>query len=124
MPRPSRFIESQPCNAAKLWRVMATALLLSLLLVIAACEQKQTASPPTGVSFKTYHGTGVVEAIDREEGTVKINHEEIKDYMEAMTMDFYVRHTGLLNGIEPGDKVDFMLEDAANVVVMTEIKKR
>lgn len=99
-------------------------LILALLLCIAACGQKQTASPPTGVTFKTYRGTGVVEAVDREEGTVKINHEEIKDYMEAMTMDFYVRHTWLLDEIKPGDKVDFTLEDAANVVVVTEIKKR
>lgn len=108
-------------NWAKLWLVLAPAL----LLCVAACQQKQIAPlSPTGITFKTYRSTGVVEAVDREEGTVKINHEEIKDYMEAMTMDFYVRHTWLLDEIKPGDKVDFTLEDAANVVVITEIKRR
>ncbi|MBA3441321.1 MAG: copper-binding protein [Pyrinomonadaceae bacterium] len=108
----------QPCIPAQLY------LTIALLLCVAACGQKQAASPPTGVTFKTHRSIGVVEAVDRGKGIVKINHEAIKDSMDAMTMDFHVRDTRLLDSIEPGDRVDFTLEDAANVVVVTEIKKR
>ena len=118
------WFKSQIYDAAKLWVTFAPALLFCLLLCAAACQQKQPPLPPTGVAFKTYRGTGVVEFVDRGERIVKINHEEIKDYMEAMTMDFHVREARLLDPVKPGDKVDFVLEDAANVVVLTEIKKR
>jgi Cu/Ag efflux protein CusF len=45
---------------------------------------------------KPYPGTGVVGTINRTEGWIEINHEEIKDLMPAMQMEFNVKDKTLL----------------------------
>jgi Cu/Ag efflux protein CusF len=56
-----------------------------------------------------YHSKGVVTKINLEIGSIELNHEEIKDVMPAMQMEFFVGDKKLLDGIKVGDKVDFVL---------------
>jgi hypothetical protein len=55
---------------------------------------------PGKIAAKTYSGVGVVEEIDRQMATVQINHEDIKDFMPAMSMPFAVRDKRL--SMRPG----------------------
>jgi protein SCO1/2 len=52
---------------------------------------------------------GVVEEVLPERGKVRIAHETIPDYMEAMTMMFDVKDTNELTGLQSGDAVSFRM---------------
>lgn len=104
--------------------VFAVACLSLVLAVSCARNEIGANSPNSQIVSATYHGEGEVVGVDCERRTVKLNHGEIKGYMDAMTMDFHVADKKLLDGIQPGDRVDFTLQDTANVVKVTEIKKR
>ena len=52
---------------------------------------------------------GVVRSVKSEENTVVIRHEEIPNYMAAMTMPFKVRNAKVLAGLKEGDAVSFRL---------------
>lgn len=96
--------------------LVLAALLASALL--ASCASR--APKPAGAQHR---GRGVVVAINAEKGRVKIEHEAIENYMDAMTMWFDVKDKKLLDGLSPNDKIEFVLteDDAADVV--TEITK-
>ena len=70
-----------------------------------------------------HHGVGIVESIDKELATVQINHEEIKDYMPAMSMPYAVKSKSLLDSVNPGDRVEFSLEGTSKGDVVSEIKR-
>jgi protein SCO1/2 len=68
-----------------------------------------------------YRGVGVVEEIRKETSTVHINHEEITDFMAAMSMPLKVRDASMLDSISVGDQVEFQVTGA---LVIIAIKKR
>lgn len=127
--------------ANKGMKLRATLLLITLTVVFClACRQPpQTATPvkptptpqnlsgppgfPPPVMNKPYPGTGVVAKINRSQGYVEINHEEIKDLMPAMQMEFNVKDKSLLNDLKPGDKVNFTIVETEKGEFLTAIKK-
>jgi Cu/Ag efflux protein CusF len=74
---------------------------------------------------KPYPGTGILKIINRKEGWVEIEHEEIKDLMPAMTMEFWVRkeNRSLMEGVRVGDKVDFVVVEDSKGEYLTELKR-
>ncbi len=72
---------------------------------------------------KPYPGTGVVVTINRAEGWIEINHEEIKDLMPAMQMEFWVKDKSLLDQAAPGDRVNFTIVETPKGEYLTELKK-
>lgn len=86
----------------------------------------QTVSPvPTASIPKDgdYNGKGEVTKIDLELGSVEMKHEEIKDLMPAMQMEFFVKDKALLKDLAIGDKVDFVVEYKHPQEIITSIKK-
>jgi protein SCO1/2 len=84
-------------------------------------DAKQTASTPTDQTEPNiYRGVGVVEEANKETATVQINHEDIKDFMPAMSMPFKVRSRSLLDLISVGDHVEFRV---TGDLVIISIKK-
>lgn len=77
---------------------------------------------PPPVMNKPYPGTGVVAKINRSQGWVEINHEEIKDLMPAMQMEFNVKDKALLNDVKAGDKVNFTIVETEKGEFLTAIK--
>jgi protein SCO1/2 len=81
-------------------------LLLSSCVTLFACcilscskqEQKQT-------DLVTFPLKGEVVEIDTAKNRVMIAHEEIPNYMMAMTMPFKVKNPALLRGLEVGDSI-------------------
>ena len=72
---------------------------------------------------KYYNGTGKVTKINMEIGSVELDHEEIKDLMAKMIMEFYVADKSQLKDLKIGDRVDFVLEDKGGAERITDIKK-
>ena len=87
-----------------------------------AVEMNPPGYPPT-VLGKPYPGKGVVKIINLKEGWVEIEHEDIKDLMPAMTMEFWVRNPSIMKGISVGDKVDFVVVEDSKGQYLTELKK-
>lgn len=77
------------------------ALFLCFAVVLLSCsKQEQQAT-----DLVTFPLRGEVVSVDTAKLRVTIAHEEIPDYMLAMTMSFKVKDRGLLAGLEPGDSV-------------------
>ena len=70
-------------------------------------ESSTTTASPTHLQI--FQVTGVVIEVLPREKSVTIKHEEVPDYMPAMTMPFDVRDTNELTGLEAGDPVSFRL---------------
>jgi protein SCO1/2 len=84
------------------------ALTLSAMLsVVALSHHISATTQPAGV--KTFEVLGHIRGIDTGNKTIRITHEEIPDYMPAMTMPFPVKDVTLLNGLAAGDSVQFEL---------------
>jgi protein SCO1/2 len=73
-------------------------VLFALALLVGGCSQK-----PEHV--ERYELRGKVVAVDRARGEVSVEHEEVKGYMGAMTMDFPVRDPEALKVMEAGDRL-------------------
>ncbi len=62
-------------------------------------------------SKNTHRGQGTVNGMDAKAGTVNLSHGPIESLgWPAMTMGFPVKDAAMLEGIQPGMKVDFVLE--------------
>lgn len=80
-------------------RAAAAVLLLAVLVV--GCS-----STPSG---DLYPIRGEVVSVAAARNEVTLRHEPIAGFMEAMTMPFPVAKRSLLDGIEPGDRVEGVL---------------
>ena len=71
------------------------------------------ASLVAGVSCRnagrSYSGKGLVVSVAGDRESVVIQHEDIEDFMPAMTMLLAVKERDVLQGIAAGDLVDFRL---------------
>ena len=65
---------------------------------------------------KTVTGEGTVVAIRPDRQQVVVEHGEIKDFMDAMTMGYKVVPASLLTAVKPGDKVRFTIDTAAKTI--------
>jgi protein SCO1 len=95
-------------------RVFYLMLIAALAFTVAGCkpvstpaEVRQAASAPAGA--RTFYVKGVVREVRADGRSVRIQHEAIPDYMEAMTMPFSVKETNELAGLESGQAVLFRL---------------
>ena len=78
---------------------------------------------PVVIVNKPYPGRGVVRIINRKEGWVEIDHEDIEGLMPAMQMEFWVKDISLLRRIRVGDKVEFVVVETGKGEFLTEIKR-
>jgi len=98
---------------------MKTKVFVSLILTVVACAiasslaltHKSAVTAPVGkpTAARTFQVNGRVREITPETKTVRVAHEEIPDYMPAMTMPLQVKDATLLNGLRVGDEIHFEL---------------
>lgn len=96
-----------------------SALVLTALLALAALSCRQEGSSPAstnatphavaGTNPQIYQVKGLIKELLPEKKKVKIAHEDIPGYMEAMTMMLDVRDAKELDGLQPGDSVTFRM---------------
>jgi len=84
----------------------STAVLLALAVL--GCDFAQH-----GERARRVEARGVVEAVDPALRQVVIDHEDIPGVMPAMSMSFDVGDSYLLEGLEPGQTIEFTLEQGS-----------
>lgn len=90
-------------------------LSLCLTLTAAACAK---APDP-----RTFTLQGQVQSLDAPRQTVTVKHEEIKNFMPAMTMPYEVEDAKALDGLAPGDLINARLVVFSNGAHLTDIRK-
>ena len=91
-------------------------LAVALFVTVACSARSQKA-------VVTHDGKGVVVAVDVDKARVKINHDKIEGYMDAMTMWFPVKDATMLIGIAQDDKVEFTVSGEPSADVITALRK-
>ncbi len=61
-------------------------------------------------------GEGTVVALAAQKQQIVLDHGEIKDFMEAMTMGYKINPLSLLDKVKPGDKVRFTIDTDARAI--------
>jgi protein SCO1 len=103
-------------------------LVAAMAVAVVACGCNRTPSSPDGEAkrfevkgvvnevvaplppgTKTFDVKGVVKEVLPASKQVRIEHEKIADYMDAMTMLFDVKNTNELAGLAPGDNISFRM---------------
>jgi len=96
-------------------------LSISLLIITSACsDSSQSAAPGTNptstkadqtknANRQEFQVRGVVQEVKAADKEVVIKHEEIPNYMPAMTMSFEVKDNNELSGISSNDIVTFRM---------------
>ncbi len=97
--------------------IIALGFTTLLAFTAVSCRQESgstgsTNSTPqsgTATNPRTFQVKGVIQELRPEKKKVLIAHEEITNYMEAMTMLLDVRDVKELQGLQPGDSVTFRM---------------
>jgi len=83
-----------------------------------------TAAAP-GSKAKRYDAKGVIKGFTEGKKAVNIAHEDIPDFMKAMTMPFDLQSPSQVDGLKEGDAVDFSFtEENGGKLLIQSIKKR
>lgn len=73
-------------------------LLLIGLIALSGCRRDMS-------NAKRYELKGKVLTVEKDKHLVTVSHEEIKDFMDAMTMPFTVRDDWVFDQASPGDQI-------------------
>lgn len=99
-------------------------VLIALLAVsVITCGKSQTQKPVDVAGQKVYDLRGKIVSRDRGENTLKIDHEEIKGFMEAMTMDYSVRGAKVEQLPPDGTKVHAKLHVADDAYWVSDVQR-
>ena len=79
-------------------------LLFFTALLLAGC-QKPSQADSNSANQKRYEFRGKVVSVDKLKKTAKIDHEEIPDFMEAMTMEFPIHENWVWEDLVPGVQI-------------------
>lgn len=78
--------------------------------VRAASHEGHASRPAEGEQPRTVVGEGQVVATAPNASQLVVDHEEIKGFMEAMTMGYRIDPPALLEGLKPGDRIRFTID--------------
>lgn len=81
---------------------------LGLILLLSACKPNDQRFVPSG-NEKRYELTGKVESVDKVQRVVTVAHDDVKDFMPAMTMPFTLRDEWAYEVLVPGDQISATL---------------
>ena len=106
-------------------------LLLSLaaLVSLTSCERSPATKPRASVpsapatNQQIFQVKGVIKELKTDGKTVEIRHEEIPNYMPAMTMPFEAKDPKELTGLKVGDAVSFRMTVTDAEVWIDQIRK-
>ena len=87
---------------------------------VVATAAPQGEAAQHGQAGQTVMGEGKVVATVPNAGQIVVDHEEIKGFMDAMTMGYRVEPPSLLEGLKQGDKVRFTIDVPKKAIVKIE----
>jgi protein SCO1/2 len=88
-----------------------------------AAPEAPTRTALTGTNLQSFAVKGVVRELKPDGRTLVVRHEEIPNYMAAMTMPFRVKDTNELSFIRPGDEITFRLSVSDEESWMDHVRK-
>jgi len=97
-------------------------MLVVFQLFVFSCstqEKKQETEEPS----EKWQAVGVIYAFEEDKSTIVISHEAIPGLMGAMTMRFAVNNKEELKGLQPEDKISFVVTMGEGEYVAGNIKK-
>jgi Cu/Ag efflux protein CusF len=103
--------------------IMKSALLFVVLL-LSACTQTPRQEAMSNEPIKTYQLTGEITAMDAPTQVVTIKHEEIKGWMDAMTMGFPIKEKAEFEKLKPGAKITADVNVQGNDFWLTKIVQK
>ena len=86
-------------------RVQLIAVLAAAVLMAGVCPGQEA----PGKKSYTFHGK--VESVDESAKSLKVNGEEVKGWMAAMTMDYKVDDSAILKKVKAGDQITATVYD-------------
>ena len=100
-------------------RTILISVLIVLTLIAGACSWGD--EPPR--NEKRYPIKGVVVAVNQQERTATIKHEDIPGYMKGMTMDFKIKNPADLQTMKAGDLVTgtLVVDDISSWIEVTAV---
>jgi protein SCO1/2 len=94
--------------------------ILILLLVAGAAS---CSAPPPPAKIREFPLTGEVLAIKPDKSEIQVKHDEVKGFMEPMTMWFNIRDPKLVDGLAAGDLISATLVLTAEDSYLTGLRK-
>ena len=94
-----------------------------VLILLAAAGAAGCGAPPPPEKIRQFPLTGEVLAVKADKSEVQVKHDEVKGFMEPMTMWFNIKDPRLLDGIAPGDLISATLILTAEDSHLTAIRK-
>lgn len=97
------------------WKIIGMNKLFSFFLIagiaffISACQKSQIARLEASPDAKFYELKGKVIAVNKSNKEITVAHDEVKDYMPAMTMPFKLKDDWVLNNLNAGDFISATL---------------
>lgn len=91
-----------------------------LLLSLSMCSNDPGTAPP---DLKSYTVRGVFLGPRLDGIAMRVDHEAIPGYMEAMTMNFKLEDPSEIVGLEPGDRIEFEYLVLVDDTIARDIRK-
>src|SRR5689334_617977 len=84
-------------------------LFVCFALFLSACQKQSAKETQASPDAKRYELKGKVLGVDKSKQQITVAHDEVKDFMDAMTMDFKVKDVQVLNELNAGDMISATL---------------
>jgi Cu/Ag efflux protein CusF len=97
-------------------------LVLSVPVLLAGCKDGGS-NTPRGSAGQEYDIKGKVVAVAADKRSVTLDHEEIPGLMKAMEMKYPVEDPKVLEGLQPGDRVQGRLREQSGNYTITRLEK-
>ena len=101
----------------------AVAWLAAALVLFACSESESKPKPLSEPDEKLYTLKGKIVSRDAGDNTLRVDHDAIPGYMEAMAMDYSVRGAKVTELPENGTRVEARLHVTDTAYWLTEVKK-
>ena len=99
-------------------------LALFVVLLLASCDDRGKQEKPLSVpGEKLYTLKGVIVSRDASDNAVRVNHEAIPGYMEAMTMDYPVRGATVQTLPSDNSRINARLHVTDTAYWLTDVKQ-
>jgi|SRR5438093_1334849 len=99
------------------------AAVVALALAVIACARSETKSKPLSEpGEKVYKLRGKIVGRSSADNTLRVDHEAVSGYMEAMTMDYSVRGAAVPQLPPVGSRVEANLHVTDNGYWLTDVK--
>lgn len=103
---------------------LAAIIIFSFSVLLISCANQETSKPVSpNAEVQIYKGIGIVKKIDKENGKLTVDHEDISGYMSAMEMNEPVKDKASLDSLKEGDKISFDLERTGSKLLIMNIVK-